>query len=117
MFKSLFCASILLAVAFVALSSGANPNTNEVLGIHNCVSQKGKIDPEVLSDPQRYADAILECLNGDKDNTECCRDHGISGHCLALCNGTVPQTLPVPEFEELNKCDPKVFECTKYKLT
>ncbi|KAI1708103.1 DB module domain-containing protein [Ditylenchus destructor] len=120
MFKSCFVLSALLAIIahFDSVQGcyqvlGVAPKIEVIQAIHNClVSKNIKIEPSTKA----YANAVLECLNGDEDNTSCCISNGVEGHCLRLCNGTVPQNLEVEDYERLAKCPTGAFECLKYQL-
>uniref|UniRef100_A0A915CY09 Domain of unknown function DB domain-containing protein n=1 Tax=Ditylenchus dipsaci TaxID=166011 RepID=A0A915CY09_9BILA len=66
-----------------------------IQGIHNCIIGKGADD---YGDDKKYANSLLECLNGDRDNLDCCRREGVKGDCLRLCNGTAPQNIECLKF-------------------
>lgn len=69
----LSCLAVVITV--VAGKLGSAPTVPKVQSIHNCVSKK----PGVENDLLKYCYAIVECINGGRDNRECCRKEGIEG--------------------------------------
>uniref|UniRef100_A0A915DR01 Uncharacterized protein n=1 Tax=Ditylenchus dipsaci TaxID=166011 RepID=A0A915DR01_9BILA len=69
--------------------------------LHKCITDKGATD---FGDEKQFNNAFLECLNGDTSNIECCLDKGVTGKCIRICNGTVPQNLEAAEFDDLRVC-------------
>lgn len=68
-------ALVAVAIMVVAGEQGGAPTVPKVQSIHNCVSKK----PGVENDLALYCIAILECINGGRDNRACCRKQGIEG--------------------------------------
>lgn len=51
-------------------------DVNEGMTIHACVATKGRGAQE---DVTLYSRAVIECVNGDRDNSECCAKLNMSG--------------------------------------
>ncbi|KAH7712750.1 hypothetical protein AAVH_19895 [Aphelenchoides avenae] len=81
--------------------------------LHKCVMGKGVSDLDGL----KYSNAVLECLNRDTSNVDCCKAEGVSRNCLRLCNGTVPQNIAsTDDFDALAKCPKNAFKCLDFGL-
>uniref|UniRef100_A0A915CX33 Domain of unknown function DB domain-containing protein n=1 Tax=Ditylenchus dipsaci TaxID=166011 RepID=A0A915CX33_9BILA len=91
-----FCFFSSLFLVLLLVHGHQAAKIEEVSQLHKCVLDK--TGPRSF-DIRRYSNAILECLNGDRDNSVCCREKGVAGTCMRQCNGTVPQNLEVDELK------------------
>ncbi|KAI1702678.1 DB module domain-containing protein [Ditylenchus destructor] len=100
-----WCCSIVIATQY--------PNT--IAGLNQCLKDKG-ITEEIGKDPSAEArtksmNALIECYNGDKDNTECCQKAGITGNCLLMCNGVPPRSYSLDKFDGFPHICPWIRKC------
>lgn len=81
MFNTVLVVGVLAALALQYADAcyivlGIPPRPDQIQALHNCVVAHGVNNNQ--SDADNYANAVVSCLNGDKDNQECCSKEGIS---------------------------------------